>query len=172
MPSDHLVFCPPAYFVIEEPSPARQRMDSAGIIGFEYRDGPDEPPQLMLVTKKNVKASLHSRSASVRSFPLSPCLMFVYLYLVLSRVPAAVTSIPSGVQTNLQHPRRLMFVYFSPPTMPTSIDVDIWRESRIEHCSGRQRVRDERVLAVGWAVWRRSYLNRNPKAASSGLYYF
>jgi hypothetical protein len=67
MPSDHLVFCPPAYFVIEEPSPTRQRMDGGGIIGFEYRDGPDEPPRLMLITK-NGKASLHSHSASVRTF--------------------------------------------------------------------------------------------------------
>jgi hypothetical protein len=66
--------------------------------------------------------------------------MFVYLYLVLGRVPATVTSTPSGIQTNIQHPLRpfltlttcacgmtthdctltriAMFVYFSPPYMP------------------------------------------------------
>jgi hypothetical protein len=174
MPSDHLVFCPPAYFVIEEPSPARQRMDGGGIIRFEYRDGPDDPPRLMLVTK-NGKASLHFHSASVPyvgSFPLSPCLMFFYLCLSLGRVPAAMTTIPSGVQTNIQplrpflifttcthgmttHDRTLtrivMFVYFSPPNMPTSTNDDTRRERRLnwEHCSGSQRVRDQRGLAAG-----------------------
>ena len=111
---------------------------------------------------------LHSRSASVRSFPLSPCLMFVCLYLVLGRVPAAVTSIPSGVRTNVQHPlgpfltfttcacgmtthdctltQMAMFIYFSLPNMPHECRPVLttafgWRENRFGN-----------VAIQGWAV--------------------
>ena len=96
-----LVFCPPAYFVIDAPSPTRQRMDSTRIIGFEYRDGPDEPSRPMLVTKNGKAPPLSLCFRTFLSFVT--LLMFVYLYIVLGRVPAAVTSIPSGVQTNVQH---------------------------------------------------------------------
>jgi len=41
--------------------------------------------------------------------------------------------------------------------------------SNWERRLGGQWVKNERGLAVGWAVWRRSYLNRNASAASSGL---
>jgi hypothetical protein len=66
-----------------------------------------------MLVAKNGEASHRSRSVSVRPFPLSPCLMFVHLYLVLDRVPPAVTSVPSAVQinlpTNVRHALRLFF---------------------------------------------------------------
>ena len=42
---------------------------------------------------------------------------------------------------------------------------------RVKRCLRAQRIWDEKgyCLAVGWAVWRRSYLNQNAIAASSGL---
>jgi len=40
--------------------------------------------------------------------------------------------------------------------------------SNWERRLGGQWVKNERGLAVGWAVWRRSYLNRNASAAFSG----
>jgi hypothetical protein len=64
-----------------------------------------EPPRLMLLAK-NGEASLHFRSASVRFFPWSPCLMFVYLHLVLGPVPAVLTSKQSAIQINVQHALR------------------------------------------------------------------
>ena len=54
--------------------------------------------------------------------------------------------------------------------MPTGTH-DVRREkgSNWEHCLGGQWVRNERGLAVRWAVWRRSYLNRNTSVAFTGL---
>jgi hypothetical protein len=165
MPSCHLVFCPPPYFVIDEPSPARQRLDSAGIIGFEYRDGP--PPRLMLVTKHG-KASLHSHSASVRTFLSSVTLSDVRLPISSSRSCTC-----SGDKHTLRSPDKFPT---SPVRFPHVHGLYLWddnarlhsysnrhvclfftskhadqyrrrhseRKSNWKHCSGRQRVRDER----------------------------
>ena len=105
---------------------------------------PPHARRLMLVAE-NGGASHRSHSVCVRPFPLSPCLVFVYLYLVLGCLPAAVINMPSVVQINLltndPHVLRLfftfvicacgmtvhnctltriaMFVYFSPLNMPS-----------------------------------------------------
>ena len=129
--------------------------------------------------------------------PLSPRLIFVYLYLVLSHVCAAATSILQQFRL-VQHPLHPSLTIMNPcpwddntrlhaysnfqrlsnfhlQTCRTNADRYGRRRSserRIENVAwedSEQWVRNERGLAVGWAVWRRSYLNRNASATSSGL---
>ena len=115
--------------------------------------------------------------------------MFVYRYLVLSHVYAAATSAPSAVQTcsTLSAPfpynhdpclwdeNTQLHAYSNPQclsifhlqTCRTTAD-RYGRTSNWERYLEGQWIRNERGLAVGWVVWRRSYLSRNANAASSG----
>jgi hypothetical protein len=118
----------------------------------------------------------------------------LFRYLDLSHLRAAATSVPSAVQTcstsSAPFPynddpclwddnttARLfessMSLYFSSPNMPHECPpvrtMTFGRTSNWERCLGGQWIRNERGLAMGWAVWRWSYLNRNASAASSGL---
>jgi len=65
----------------------------------------------------------------------------------------------------------LFFTSKHPARIPTGTDTNVQRERKSKRCLRAQRIWDEKgyCLAVGWAVWRRSYLNRNAIAASSGL---
>ena len=68
------------------------------------------------------------------------------------------------------HPLCLFFTSKHPARIPTGTDNSIQRERKAKRCLKAQRIWEEKgyYLAVGWAVWRRSYLNRNAIAASSG----
>ena len=141
------------------------------------------------LARSRTAAKLFSNIALLPYVPLSPHLMFVYRYLVLSHVYAAATSAPSAVQT--------CSTFFAP--FPYNHDPCLWDENtqlhaysnpqclsifHLQTCRttadryGRtsnwerylegQWIRNERGLAVGWVVWRRSYLSRNANAASSG----
>jgi hypothetical protein len=61
----------------------------------------DESPTADAVRKE--RRGFPALSLCFRTFfPWSPCLMFVYLHLVLGPVPAALTSITSAVQINVR----------------------------------------------------------------------
>jgi hypothetical protein len=75
MPSDHFVFCLPLCF-IEELSPTRQQMNTA-IIGFEYRDGPDELPTCTADAGRKERRSFS---------PLSLCFHTFISFVALSDV--------------------------------------------------------------------------------------
>jgi len=69
------------------------------------------------------------------------------------------------------HQLCLFFTSKHPARIPTGTDTNVQREKKSKRCPRAQRIWDEKgyYLTVGWAVWRRSYLNRNAIAASSGL---
>jgi hypothetical protein len=134
----------------------------------------------------NGKAFPQYCPASVRSFVTSSDICFP-----ISRCRAAVTSIPSVVQicstssppfAYIHHPclwddNTPLHAYSNPqclsifhlgtcrPVRRTTFG----GTSNWERCLGGQWVRNERALAVEWAVCRWSYQNRIASAASSGL---
>ena len=96
MPSNHLISGHQRTMSVK--SPTHQRTNRIRIIEFEYRNGRNE---------RAPHGWGHGEAAlslCFRTFfPLSLCLIFVYLYLVLSYVPAALTGILLAVRIFLQH---------------------------------------------------------------------